>query len=127
MKDQISFWKVVFTTIVLGVLIVYFAVSESDLTTKPALAQLSSSQKFCSVYNPNSASDQGNGPNGPRPAWRDTFSVPPGWTASKCSTFANQVNANKWQIGCFSNAGYTFGSPMGGLPTDNNCGWKTSQ
>jgi hypothetical protein len=54
--------------------------------------------------------------------WRDTFSVPSGWTRNTCRIFRNSVGAYDYQLGCAFSNGFSWGSGGGGTPSQN-CGW----
>lgn len=60
--------------------------------------------------------------------FRDTISVPSGWSYRTCRSFALSIKATSYQLGCTSNTGYSWGSatPVGTIarkiPT-SNCDW----
>lgn len=74
----------------------------------PAFAQTSIAQKVCSGYVVSN--------------FRDTISVPSGWSAGSCQSWAKDIGATEYQLGCVFNKSYSWGIPGGGTPSPN-CGW----
>lgn len=52
----------------------------------------------------------------------NTINAPDTWTASNCGTFATNIGATDYQLGCALPSGTSFGGVGGALPS-SNCGW----
>ena len=54
--------------------------------------------------------------------FRDTISVPSGWSAGTCQQYKSSVGAEVYQLGCTFNNSFSWGRFSGGTPNPN-CGW----
>lgn len=57
--------------------------------------------------------------------WRDTILVPDAWSSGMCVSFMGSLGGTSAQLGCVTNAGFSWGTGSGvspGIPA-TNCGW----
>ncbi len=93
--------------LVIGLIVVALTFAKI-FSSEPVMAQ-TATMKVCSVLTAGQ--------------WRDSVTVPSGWTKPTCVRYQNAVRASEYQLGCLQNDSYNFGTFGGGLPAPN-CGWR---